>query len=81
MSKTDVNALKRGLRRMTLALYTAVTFAVSLVGFIAVAMVPGYLAVLLFFVSIFVAGFSFILLYAQGIVREKTKKGQGETNE
>ena len=81
MNKTDVNALKRGLRRMVIALLTVVTFVVSLLGFIAVAMVPGYLAVLAFFVSVFAAGFSFVLLYAQGTVRKKPTESQGETNE
>lgn len=78
MNKTDVNALKRGLRRMAIALLTVVTFAISLLGFISVAMVSGYLAVLLFIVSVFAAGFSFILLYAQGIVRQKSEESQGE---
>ena len=81
MNKTDVNALKRGLRRMAVALLTVVTFAISLLGFITVAMVSGYLAVLAFFVSVFAAGFSVVLLYAQGTVRKKPAESQGETNE
>ena len=67
MSKTDITTIKRGLRRVTTALVTAVIFMLALFGFVVVALIPGYLAVLLFLVSVVALGIAFILLYAQGI--------------
>ncbi len=76
-TKADGTNLKRGLIRTVLALFTTAVFAGAVFGFIAVAFMPGYLAVLLFVTSIIVAVGAFILLYAQGIIGES----QGERNE
>lgn len=67
-TKTDVRALKQGLKRTLLALLTAALFAIAVLGFIAVATAPGYLAVVLFLASIVATGCAFILVYAQGII-------------
>ena len=63
----NAQIVRRGLKRILLALMTAAMFVISVVGFIAVATAPGYLAVLLFFASVATLGCVFILLYAQGI--------------
>ena len=81
MSKSDVRTLKRGLKRVTVALLTAMMFALAVVGFIAVAIAPGYLAVLLFLASLVALGFSAVLLYAQGIARPTYTESKGERNE
>lgn len=75
VDKKDGRAVIRGLTRTLFALLTAVTFAFAVFGFIAVAKAPGYLAVLLFFVSILALVASFVLLYAQGIIPAES---QGE---
>lgn len=67
-TKADARAVRRGLKRMALALITAILFAISVFTFVAVAYVTGYLAVLLFISAITVMGLAFIFLYAQGIV-------------
>ena len=78
MNKTDAKILKRGLKRLGLAFITMVTFAISVLGFIEVATAPGYLAVLLFILSVFWLGITFVLLYAQGATQNKHKESQGE---
>ena len=78
MNKTDAKILKRGLKRTGLALLTVVLFAISVLGFIRVATAPGYLAVLLFILSVIWLGMTFILLYAQGIIQKWPKESQGE---
>lgn len=79
MNKTDVTILKRGLRRVGAALLTTATFAVSVLGFIVTAIVPGYLAVLLFLASVFATAIAFTLLYAQGINHKINPESQGES--
>ena len=74
-NKNDARVVARGLRRTLVALLNAATFAVAVIGFIAVAKATGYLAVLMFFVSLLMLVASFILLYAQGIIRVES---QGE---
>jgi energy-converting hydrogenase Eha subunit C len=48
-------------------------FAIAVIGLITVAKAPGYLAVVLFFASVLALIASFILLYAQGIIRVESK--------
>lgn len=78
MDKTDVKILKRGLKRVGAALLTAATFAISVLGLVVTATVPGYLAVLLFLVSIVLMAVAFTLLYAQGINRKISKGSAGD---
>lgn len=66
-TKTDVTILTLGLKRMVIALFTAVLFAISVCGFIVTALARGYLAVLLFFASVLALVCSIVFLYAQGI--------------
>ena len=73
VTKNDSRVVARGLKRTLLALLTAALFVISIVGFIAVASAPGYLAVLLFFASILALVSSVVLLYAQGITRIESK--------
>ena len=77
MNKSDVKTFKRGLKRVAVALFTAALFAVAVLGFIAVAIATGYLAVLLFLASLTVLGFAIILLYAQGITRKTYTESKG----
>lgn len=70
----------RGLGRMLLAVLTAVLFAISLYGFIMVASVPGYRAVLLFHVSGMNLFWAFALLHAQGKNRQANTESQGDGN-
>ena len=78
MSKYDVMTLKRGLKRLTVALLTTVGFALSAAGLIVTATVPGYLAVVLFLASVMVLGISITMLYAQGINRRTYTESKGE---
>ena len=78
MNKTDFSILKRGCKRMVFALVTAALFALSVLGFIKTATSPGYLAVLLFLISVVELGLAFLFLYAQGIVRGKYAESKGE---
>lgn len=73
MNKNDARVLARGLKRTLLALLTAATLALAVMGLITVATAPGYLAVVLFFASILALIASFVLLYAQGIIRVESK--------
>lgn len=66
-TKTDLNALKLGLKRTVLALITAFMFGLSVYCFIAVATSTGYWAVVQFLSAIVLMVLVFILLYAQGI--------------
>lgn len=79
MNKTDVKILMRGLKRVGVAILTAAIFVSSVVGLIVTATAPGYLAVLLFLLSIAGLLATFILLYAQGINRRIIKEGKGES--
>ena len=78
MNKTDIRTLARGLRRLTVALITAVTFVIAALGFIAVAFTEGYFAVLLFLVSLVILAIAFTLLYAQGIGPKTYTESKGE---
>jgi hypothetical protein len=77
-NEKDARVLSRGIARTVLALVTAVTVGVSVVGFIEVAKATGYLAVLLFIASLLTLVISGTLLYAQGI-DAKTHKGSEGT--
>ena len=79
MGKTDARTIIVGIRRTLLAFMTILLLAAAVLGFIAVASAHGYLAVLLFFVSILGLFASFILLYAQGITNVAPKESQGES--
>jgi hypothetical protein len=73
VNKDDARVLVRGLKRTLLALLTAAMLALAVIGLITVAKVPGYQAVVLFFTSILALIASFVLLYAQGIIRVESK--------
>ena len=77
-TKTDSAALKLGLKRMMVALFTAILFAISILGLIITAIAQGYLAVLLFLASIVVLGCAFIFLYAQGLTNKTHTERQGD---
>jgi hypothetical protein len=79
MSKTDARTVIVGIRRTLLAFVTLLLLGASVLGFVAVASAHGYLAVLLFFVSILGLFASFTLLYAQGITNVASKESQGES--
>ena len=76
VTKKDTSALKTGLKRMVIALFTALLFAFAVISFIFTATATGYWAVILFLAAIVELVWAFILLYAQGITREESK---GET--
>lgn len=78
MSKTDVKILKRGLRRMGLAILTVATFLIAVAGFIATAFATGYLAVLLFFVSLFVLAIAYCMLYGYGMTPKTHVESKGD---
>ena len=67
-TKKDSRVLSRGFKCAILALITAASFVFSVAGFITTAMVPGYLAVALFIVSLLMLGCAVILLYALGLI-------------
>ena len=79
MNKADAKILKRGLKRVGVALLTAATFAIAVLGLILTATVPGYLAVLMFLVSALALAAAFTLLYAQGINRRRCEESKGES--
>ena len=81
-SKAKANAknLGRGFVRMMFAVLTAVMFAISVYGFIVVASVTGYWAVLMFTVSVANLFWAFVLLYTQGRTRKTNAEGQGDDN-
>lgn len=68
ITKKDTSALKTGLKRMVVALFTAFLFALSVFAFIVTATATGYWAVLSFFAAIVLMVWAIIFLYAQGIV-------------
>ena len=73
ITKNDKYALTRGLKHILISLITVVMFAASVSGFIVTAIVPGYLAVTAFIASIAAAVATFILVYAQGIIRTENR--------
>lgn len=79
VNKNDARTVVAGLKRTLLALLTAGMFAAAVLGFIATAKAPGYLAVVLFFASILVLVASFILLYAQGLTPKLVQESKGDT--
>ncbi len=79
MNKTDAKILKRGLKRVGIAVLTTSIFVSSVVGLIVTATAPGYLAVLLFLLSVAGLLVAFILLYAQGINRKISVESRGES--
>ena len=81
VTKTDKKALKMGLKRMAVALLTALTFGASFAGFVGVVTLPGYLAVVLFIFSVMLMAIAVTLLYAQGINPKKSGESAGSTND
>ena len=79
MNKVDANILKRGLKRVGVSLLTTAVFVGSVVGLITTATAPGYLAVLLFQLSVIGLAATFILLYALGINRKISMESKGES--
>lgn len=73
VTKKDTSALKMGLKRMAIALFTAALFASSVFSFIFTATATGYWAVVLFLAAIVQLVWAVIFLYAQGITREESK--------
>ena len=73
MNKHDLKVLVRGLKRVGVALLTAAFFSASILGFVATAFFPGYIAVGMFLVSLFWLLMAVVLLYAQGLTRVKRK--------
>lgn len=73
VTKNDAIVVIRGLKRTLFALLTIALFAISAIGFITVASVQGYMAVVLFFASILGIVFAFVLLYAQGVVHIESR--------
>ena len=79
VTKTDTKTVAIGLKRTLIALLTLLTFGVSVFGFIVTATASGYAAVGMFFASILLMNFSFILLYAQGITKKAPEESKGES--
>lgn len=77
-AKASAKAMGRGLTRMLIAVLTAVMFALSVYGFIVVASVTGYWAVLLFHISVVNLFWAFVLLYTQGRTRKTDVESQGD---
>lgn len=73
VTKNDAIVVIRGVKRTLFALLTIALFAISALGFITVASVQGYMAVVLFFASILGLVFAFVLLYAQGVVHIESR--------
>lgn len=67
ITKKDVSTLATGLKRMLVALFTAILFGLSIFAFIATATATGYWAVILFIAAIVLMLWAFIFMYAQGI--------------
>lgn len=67
-TKADAKALRRGFKRMLLALLTALLFGLSVYAFVAAATATGYWAVVLVISALVLLLWTFILVYAQGIV-------------
>lgn len=79
MNKNDARTVAIGLKRTLLALLTLMMLAASIFGFIVVASLHGYVAVGIFFASVLGTVIAFILLYAQGITKQKVVESQGES--
>lgn len=77
VNKKSALIMGRGIARLLFALLTAVLFAISVYGFIVVASVTGYWAVLLFTVSVVNLFWAFVLMYVQGRTRKNTE-GRGD---
>lgn len=78
MNKTDITVLKRGLKRMVIAILTAALSAVSIYGFVVVASLTGYRAVIVFLLAVVAAYWAFVLLYTQGSTRKTNAEEQGD---
>lgn len=78
INKNDSRVVVVGLKRTLIALLTAATLAIAILGLVTVAKVSGYMAVLLFFASVLALIGSFILLYAQGLPPKITKESKGD---
>ena len=78
MNKTDANILKRGLRHMGIALLTTAMFVIAVAGFILTAIAPGYVAVILFAMSLVILAIAFVMLYAQGIPAGAYAESKGD---
>ena len=63
---------------MAIALLTTATFAVAIAGLIFTAIAPGYVAVILFVVSLLVLAIALIMLYAQGIPAGAYEESKGD---
>ena len=79
MNKNDGRIVTRGLKRTVLALLTVALFTLGVIGLILTASTPGYLAVLMFLVSIVEMLIALVLLYAQGINHRNHKESTGES--
>ena len=77
-TKKDAANLTKGLRCMVFAIFTAGMFAVSVLGFIKVTSVTGYLAVGLFVASVLSMVTAIIFLYALGIIVKAPAESQGD---
>ena len=71
----DARTLRRGLKRMAIAILTAIVFLLTVFTYIAVATATGYAAVLLFFLGVVLTVVTYILLYAQGVTQVESKGG------
>jgi hypothetical protein len=71
--KKKAKILGRGLKRMMIALFTAILFALSVYAFIAAATATGYWAVVLFLSAIVLMVGAFVFLYAQGITKVESQ--------
>ena len=78
MTRTDVKILKRGLKRVALALLTTATLLLALMGFFVTALMPGYLAVALFLVSVVLTAIAYCLLYGHGMNHKTAAESKGE---
>ena len=76
--KNDARIVFTGLKRTLVALMTVAFFALAVLGFIAVAKMQGYMAVLVFFASVVSLLGSFTFLYAQGIVTKILPESKGD---
>ena len=72
-AKKNASTLKRGLKRMAVALFTAVLFGLSVYAFIATATATGYWAIVLFFCAIILLSWAFAFLYAQGVTDDESQ--------
>jgi len=78
VDKVDMDILKRGIKRVVVALIMAAMFVMAVLGFIVTANAHGYLAVILFLASVLMLITALTLLYAQGINRRVHTESKGE---